>query len=266
ADAKGSLTAMAVTMVELSKQKIAGKVIFCAVCDEEKAGPSGTEALVKEGITGDFTIVGEPTNFEVITAHSGLFRFKVTMQGKSAHAAMPNMGENAIERLDEVKALIRKLNMVRNPNWTTDPTCTITMNEGGAAINIIPPIASASFDLRFQPGDSPEKIIEQLQAMVALVGQGSVETLASDPPCVFDPNSVVAKAALKVAGKNKTAGVPYGTDAVLIPPKNGVIVFGPGKTQYAHSDEEQIETANIIIAVRCYKEIVSRCLMETLAN
>ena len=101
-DMKGGLAALLMAMVELQDEKVAlnGRVKLLATVGEE-IGLLGAKQLTNEGYADDLDglIIGEPTGHRIIYAHKGVFTYKVTSFGKSAHSSMPELGINAIDNL-----------------------------------------------------------------------------------------------------------------------------------------------------------------------
>jgi len=50
----------------------------------------------EEGLRPDWVVLAEPTNLRGCRGHRGRMELHVTVRGRSAHASMPQLGENAI--------------------------------------------------------------------------------------------------------------------------------------------------------------------------
>ncbi len=66
---------------------------------------------IRIGITGDFAIIGEPTDCGIEGGCNGTMRFDVIMHGVAAHSARAWMGKNAIHAAAEI---LNRLNAHEN--------------------------------------------------------------------------------------------------------------------------------------------------------
>jgi len=57
----------------------------------------------------DFVVIGEPTKMNVYRGHKGRIELKVTTYGRSAHAAVHYIGDNAVYKMVSIINLIREL-------------------------------------------------------------------------------------------------------------------------------------------------------------
>jgi acetylornithine deacetylase/succinyl-diaminopimelate desuccinylase-like protein len=124
-DMKG-MTAIEVMVMKLLKRsgvKLKGDVILAATADEEQGGLSGADYLLRnypEKIFAPYVLnegggLAIPTQkgnvFTVQTSEKGIVWFKVKAKGTSGHGSMPNVGDNAIMRMNKV---IEKLGNYRS--------------------------------------------------------------------------------------------------------------------------------------------------------
>src|SRR3546814_906642 len=65
--------------------------------DEEAGGEIGPRWLIEQGISKPDLSLGAGFSYNVVTAHNGCLHLEVTVSGKSAHAAMPYTGHDALE-------------------------------------------------------------------------------------------------------------------------------------------------------------------------
>lgn len=112
-----SMTAMEIMTVKLLKRKhlkLKGDLMLAATADEEKNGDAGVGWLVcnhPEKIRADYVIneggglaipIHDKNIFTVQTAEKGILWFKVRAKGRSGHASIPGMADNAIQRMNRV--------------------------------------------------------------------------------------------------------------------------------------------------------------------
>src|SRR5260370_21090818 len=91
-------------------------LVYIFTCDEELAG-QGAERLIKilPQLFSAFplpavALIGEPTNFDVFSAHKGYAAFDIDVRGKGGHSSAPYRGLNAIEKMAEVIQLLKETN------------------------------------------------------------------------------------------------------------------------------------------------------------
>ncbi|MDN3718544.1 M20/M25/M40 family metallo-hydrolase [Roseibium salinum] len=118
-DMKAGLAAnlFAVDAIEAAGFELQGPLEFQSVIDEEVTG-NGTAAAILRGATADAVLIPEPTDEDVVCANSGVIKFRITVQGVSAHPREPDSGLSAIEAaflvINELKVLEARWNAEKN--------------------------------------------------------------------------------------------------------------------------------------------------------
>jgi acetylornithine deacetylase len=113
-DMKASLASMLWALRALrATTRLRGDVLFESVVDEESTG-NGTLATLARGYLADAAIVGEPTSLDLVPGHQGLFWFRLSTPGISAHGAYRTRGVNAIEKASALYWGLRELEGRRN--------------------------------------------------------------------------------------------------------------------------------------------------------
>lgn len=111
-DCKGMVAAEAHAMLQLAKAgKLKGRLIFAATADEESGGKAGIKFLqekhpdllkadfcINEGGILPLKLCGKAVNF-VQVGEKGAVWTKLIARGVSAHGSMPDLGDNAIEKM-----------------------------------------------------------------------------------------------------------------------------------------------------------------------
>ena len=98
--------------------------------------------MAKAGIGAREAVILEPTGLVPVIAHKGPLWFDVEVEGRSAHAADPAKGLNAIDAMMEFIQRLKKMHekdtaRTHDPFFGT-PTLNIGKVEGGQAPNIVP--------------------------------------------------------------------------------------------------------------------------------
>ena len=88
---------LALQAAEAAGDKLAGTIELHFTYDEEAGGEIGPGWLLSEGITRPDYALSAGFSYGVVTAHNGCLHLEVQVDGRSAHAAMPYTGVDALE-------------------------------------------------------------------------------------------------------------------------------------------------------------------------
>ncbi|MFT4052556.1 MAG: succinyl-diaminopimelate desuccinylase [Microbacterium sp.] len=195
--------------------------------------------------TGDFAIVGEPSNGQVEGGCNGNLRAIARTHGVRAHSARAWMGENAIHhaapilvRLAEhrpreiaVEGLVYRegLNAVRV--------------SGGVAGNVIPDLCEVEVNYRFAPSRSLDEAEQHVRDVLAGFEVEIVDRAAGARPGLDAPLAQEFLAAVGAEPRPK-----YGWTDVARFSAMGVpaVNYGPGDPSLAHHDDEAVSFAQIL--------------------
>ena len=83
--------------LERSGTRLNGTVELHLTYDEEAGGEIGPSWLIEQGLTRPDLALGAGFSYAVVTAHNGCLHLEVQVDGRSAHAAMPFTGVDALE-------------------------------------------------------------------------------------------------------------------------------------------------------------------------
>ena len=165
-DMKGGLAGMMCAIRDLAAQDRV-RVNFVCVSDEEsdEQGKRGTDYVVEKGYTGDFAITGEPTDLRIGIQAKGVLAVRVEVRGRSAHGAMPWVGDNAVIKAVDVFKAIETLPFTRASSELFDrPSISLGRIIGGDAVNRVPDLCGMDLDIRYLPGQDPEQILAAIRA------------------------------------------------------------------------------------------------------
>ncbi|CAN5177005.1 M20/M25/M40 family metallo-hydrolase [soil metagenome] len=166
-DMKGGLAAMMCAVHDIAETaKI--RVRFICVPDEESDNLDFrcTEALVQEGLRGDFAITGEPTDLHIGVQAKGVLAIRVEVTGTAAHGSTPWNGDNAILKAYDVFRRIETLRFSRESSDLFDrPSINIARIIGGDAFNKVPDRCTMDVDIRFLPNQDPGEILAEVRAL-----------------------------------------------------------------------------------------------------
>ena len=160
-DMKSSIAAFVTAVSNFSKtnKKFGGSISLLITGDEEGIAVNGTKKVVeylrkrKEKI--DFCLVGEPTNpnklGEMIKiGRRGSMNGKLSIIGVQGHVAYPNRANNPSTSLVQILKELKEIEFDKGTKDFQPTNLEITkINIDNSADNIIPGLASASFNIRF---------------------------------------------------------------------------------------------------------------------
>ncbi len=117
-------------------------------------------------------MIGEPTDGQIIFAHSGSFNYRITSRGQAAHSSRPAQGINAIQ------GLVNYINLEKDLFTDTpeDPYLgrvqhSITVIHGGEQVNTIPATAELLGNIRPTQAFDNQQVIARIEAAVAELNQ-----------------------------------------------------------------------------------------------
>ena len=189
-DMKGALAAMMCAVREAAEQDRV-RVRFVCVPDEESEDVDhrSTDALVKEGLRGDFALTGEPTDLHIGVQAKGVLAARVAVSGTAAHGSTPWLGDNAILKAHDTFRRIETLPFSRESSDLFDrASINLARIEGGDAFNKVPDTCTMDVDIRFLPNQDPGAILAQIRSIPDLE---IVKTFTRAPAIVSRRNPYV---------------------------------------------------------------------------
>jgi succinyl-diaminopimelate desuccinylase len=264
-DMKGAVAAMVVMALEIGRiepRRAGISLIFTAgeeTCCQGARHLAGLEAVLD---AAGALVVGEPTANSPWLAHKGCVRFLIRTSGISAHASMPEQGDNAIHKAAEAIMKLRNFNFGVLPHpLLGSPTLNVGTISGGMNINSVPDQATIGIDIRSIPGQDEQAIQQKLRATLGneaeialLEGASSIETDLNHPWI----QEVVAIMERLTGERSFPAGASYFSDASVLVPALGnppTVILGPGEPQMAHRTDEFCYISKLETATEAYTAI-----------
>jgi succinyl-diaminopimelate desuccinylase len=189
-DMKGGLAAM-MCAVENAAAQSGVRVRFLCVPDEEseEIDARSTDALVADGLRGDFAITGEPTDLHIGVEAKGVLAVTAEVVGRAAHGSTPWLGDNAILKAHDAFRRIETLPFSRQSSELFDrPSINLARIHGGDAFNKVPDSCLMDVDIRYLPGQDRDEILSQIGAIPDLE---VVRCFTRDPATVSRSNPYV---------------------------------------------------------------------------
>ncbi|WP_210496837.1 acetylornithine deacetylase [Microvirga antarctica] len=223
-------------------------------------------------------IVGEPTELEVVDAHKSVVTFTTDVHGFEAHSSKPYLGASAVmtaaDLIGELNRIADEMMERGDPSGRFDPPYTtvhVGTIAGGTARNIISKFCSFQWEFRGLPSLDPQEIPNRLDHYASEVALrrlnrfgdfGRIETTlaVAVPGLAPAPGSAAEALALRLAGRNRTQTVPFGTEAghyqqAGIP----TVVCGPGSINQAHQADEYITLDQIEAGTAFMRRLAATC-------
>jgi succinyl-diaminopimelate desuccinylase len=274
----------ALLALERIRTSLRGTVELHLTYDEEAGGEIGPALLLKTGKTKPDLAIGAGFSYAVVNAHNGCLHLEVQVDGRSAHAAMPYTGIDALEAANAVlSALYEWRKGLAGRASTThgigNPQLTIGLIKGGINTNVVPDRVTFRLDRRIIPEEDPAAAEAELRTLIEGAGQNHLQAriavrriLLAEPLVPLAGGQALTDAlcrrATQVMGEPVTAkGVPLYTDArhyaaAGIP----IVLYGAGprtiEEANAHRADERLPLSDLYKAT----QVVALALSDLLAR
>jgi succinyl-diaminopimelate desuccinylase len=222
--------AFALKALQESGMPLRGTVELHFTYDEETGGMAGPRWLLDRGLTHPDYAISAGFTHNVTIAHNGCLHLEVKVEGRSAHAARPETGIDALEAATRLLASLYSLResysaVTSQVPGIEHPTLVIGLIAGGINTNVVPGVVVMRIDRRIIPEESPAAVeaglIRHIEEVCAGIPDVRVSTrrvlLARPLTAVHGQERLVsiiqrhAKALL--AERIPANGVPIYTDA-----------------------------------------------------
>jgi acetylornithine deacetylase/succinyl-diaminopimelate desuccinylase-like protein len=276
--------AFALRALEASGAALGGTVELHLTYDEEAGGEIGPKWLLDQRISRPDYAIGAGFAYAVVNAHNGCLHLEVLVRGRSAHAAMPFTGIDALEAANHVlgalyawrRGLAARVSAVPGIG---SPQLTVGLIQGGINTNVVPDRISFRLDRRMIPEEDPAEVEAELRAVIEGAARAfpraRVEIrriLLADPlkplPGADRLTEAICRHASRIMGEPVAAkGVPLYTDArhyaaAGVP----IVLYGAGphtiEEANAHRADERLPLADLFNAT----EVVAQSLLSLLGS
>lgn len=154
-----------------------GTVELHLTYDEEVGGFIGPKWLLDEGISKPNYAFSAGFSYAVVTSHNGCLHLEIEVNGKSAHAAKPGTGHDALEAATAVLTAIyghrsQLSQRISDIEGIGSPQLNVGLIEGGINTNVVPDRVTLRIDRRMIPEEDAAKVEADLRALVASAIEG----------------------------------------------------------------------------------------------
>ncbi|WP_324735850.1 M20/M25/M40 family metallo-hydrolase [Thermococcus sp. SY098] len=248
-DVKGGLASILLMLESLKKEGKDLNVGIVFVSDEEKGGRGS--ALFMERYRPKMAIVLEPTDLEVHIAHAGNIEAYFEVDGKEAHGACPESGENAIELAYKMLEELKALEPFNQKGKYFDPHVGLQELVCENPYYLIPALCKGRLEARLLPEQEVEDILDLFDPILEEYTLRYEYTEIWDGYELDENEEIVqiAKKAMDSTGLDEFGGMRSWTDAINFM-YNGTktIVFGPGNLDISHTKNEHIDVRDVVKA------------------
>ena len=275
-DMKGGLAACMAAAIAHVRQHGApkGSIAFLVTGDEEGPAVNGTVKLLDwakaRGERFDHCILGEPTNPDALgdmikIGRRGSLTARLTVHGRQGHVGYPHLADNPIPRMVRILAALKATPLdAGTQHFDASNLEVTTIDVGNPATNVIPGVATATFNTRFNDLWTPETLAAEIEKRVraadpdakidlAFAPTNAVAFLTSPGPFV----DLVAAAIEAETGRRPALSTTGGTsDARFIQAVCPVIEFGlVGQTMHATDERTSVDDLERLAAI--YRRVIA---------
>lgn len=267
-DMKGGIAGMMLAALRIAREPNRKKGLVLIFTADEEVGCGGAQLLVREPIgiqKAGAIVVGEPTSNYPLIGHKGILWAQIETHGVSAHASMPEQGDNALSKMAQIINRIdeRGLNPPTHPILGTG-THNIGTLQAGSNPNLVPNHACMQIDIRTVPGQGNEGALAALKHLVG--DEATVTPTVNLDSVMTDHENEWVQSCFDllepVLGKRpQPKGATYVTDASILKPALGdppTIILGPGEPEMAHKTDEYCSIEKLEKSVDVYHDIAKQ--------
>lgn len=261
-----------------------GTVELHLTYDEEAGGAIGPGYILEQGLSKPDYAISAGFAYDVVTAHNGCLHLEVEVIGKSAHAAMPETGVDALEAatgiLSALYGLRQSLRRRVSPlPGIGAPGLTVGLISGGINTNVVPDRITFRIDRRITPDEDAGAAEKELRALIEETAAGYAEISVTmrrillAAPFVPIPGqeklvAAIQKRAGEVLGVTVgVKGVPIYTDARLYSSAGiPTVLYGAGPRTLLEANGHRADEKLKLDDLHKATEAVALALMDLLTG
>ena len=278
----------AVRALESLTAKLSGSVELHFTYDEEFGGELGPGWLLQNKLTKPDLLLAAGFSYQVVTAHNGCLQMEVTVHGKTAHAAIPDTGIDALQGAVAILTALYDQNTLYKQVTSsvvgiTHPYLNVGRIEGGTNTNVVPGTVMFKLDRRMIPEENPAEVEADIRRVIKeaadtfnqrgaavtveikrLLLANALKPLAGNQPLV----EALQRHGLEVFGETiPTSGSPLYTDVRLYG-EAGVpaAIYGAGPRTVFESNAKRADEHLVLEDLRRATKVVARTLLDLLSE
>jgi len=282
-DMKGGLAAMVYGAKLLRDAGVAlkGDLVVACVVQEEQCEGLGSRVLIEEkGIRPDWVVLAEPSGLDVTRGQRGRLEMRLVTHGRSAHAARPDLGDNAIYTAARLAFGLELLaGQLGNDDFLGSGTLAVTeISSRASSRNAIPDRCELIIDRRLTLGENETLALAEVQRVIAREGvPAEVEVTEYHatsytgytchirefyPAWVMAEDHALVLTAVRAAREQlkrrpRVTRWDFSTEGVYTAGVAGIptVGFGPGDPRHAHTAGEHVHLTDVYAAAEVYARL-----------
>ena len=274
--------AFALLALRAAEVPLAGTVELHLTYDEETGGLLGPGWLLEEGISKPDYTISAGFAYGVTIAHNGCLHLEVIVRGRSAHAARPETGVDALAATTAILTTLYAFRSQLAERMSAVPgighaNLNIGLIAGGINTNVVPDKVTFRIDRRMIPEENPQAVEQELRDLIAQATAGLpaintevTQILVVRPMAVVPGHerlvSALTEAAAIVLGDEIEAeGTPIYCDARLYTERGiPTVLYGAGPRTMleanGHRADENLALAELQAATQVVALAVARLI------
>jgi acetylornithine deacetylase/succinyl-diaminopimelate desuccinylase-like protein len=250
--------------------------------DEEFGGELGPGWLLKNGLTRPDLLIAAGFSYQVVTAHNGCLQLEVTVNGRMAHAAIPDTGVDALQGATAILNALYAQNRLYQAVTSqvpgiTHPYLNVGRIEGGTNTNVVPGKVVLKLDRRMIPEENPAEVEAEVRRVIAVAA-------ATVPGITVDIRRLLLAQALQPQAGNAalvqalqrhgravfgepipTSGTPLYTDVRLYGAAGvPAAIYGAGPRTVFESNAKRADEHLVLTDLQGATRVVARTLLDLL--
>jgi acetylornithine deacetylase/succinyl-diaminopimelate desuccinylase family protein len=263
---------------------LGGTVELHLTYDEEAGGLIGPGRLLDLGLSRPDYAISAGFAYNVVVAHNGCLHLEVRVEGRSAHAARPDTGADALEAATRLLASLYELRETYRAIRSAvpgieHPTLVVGLIAGGINTNVVPDLVTMRIDRRIIPEENPAEAERALIAHIEAACAGldginvRVRKILLAEPLQPQPGherlvALLQRHAKTVTGEDIPAnGVPIYTDARLYSAAGiPVVLYGAGPHSLLEANGHRADEKLVLEDLRKATKVVALTIADLLGG
>lgn len=272
-DMKSGIAAAILAAIKLAPHLNDKAGVTLVLTASEEVGCEGAKFLADQKLLdrAGAIVVAEPTNNYPYVGHKGLIWVEIEARGKTAHASMPEQGDNAILKMGKIVSELEGFKWKHHcgvdcHDVMGKPTMNLATIHGGLNTNSVPDSVKMTVDMRTVPGIDHVHLCHSIEHLIGDLG--TLRKIVETPPLYSEPDewidSVFEAATPFLDGKPTPATIMFSTDGADL--KRGYIangcgavptvILGPGQPELAHQTDESCSIKRLNESVEIFERIM----------
>ncbi len=272
-DMKSGIAAFVVAAIQLAPHLQNSPGITLVLTASEEVGCEGAKFLAEQKLLdrAGAIVVAEPTANYPYIGHKGLIWVEIETRGKTAHASMPEQGENAILKMGKVIDALDGFDWQHQCGFDCHhvmgkPTMNIATVHGGLNTNSVPDSVKLTVDMRTVPGIDHVHLCHSIEHLIGNLG--TLRKIVETPPLYSEPDEWIASvydmATPFIDARPTPKTIMFSTDGADLKrgyadSGNGAIptvILGPGQPELAHQTDEWCSIHRLDQSVEMFTQIM----------